>query len=288
MISLRRTAATCFCLALAASPVLGEDDEDKVLADAMEFAMHDATFTLYHEIGHMLVGELGIPVLGKEEDAADALATIWLLTDETDDDSYNALIDASDGWYFNAVKSTGSGLEDLSYYDDHSLDIQRAYAMVCMMVGADPEAFKETADGYEMSEDTQEGCALTYEQAVTSWDKLLEPHLVDDEEGAPIEIIYDDPGEYEVFADELKERGILEHAAELVTSWYVLPEKVTIRATQCGEPNAYYYPGAREINYCYELAEHMFYLYLYDIAGWGDTAESSDEDERDAPPQRGY
>lgn len=272
MISLRSLAAASLCLALSAAPAMAQD-EDQVLAESMDFAMHDALYTMYHEVGHMLVGVLGLPVLGKEEDAADALATIWLLTDETDDDSWNALIDAADGWYFNAVKSTGSGVEDFSYFDDHSLDIQRAYAMVCMMVGAEPDVFGDTADTYEIDADQQEACAGTYEQAVTSWDKLLEPHLVDGEQGAEIEVIYEDAGEYEVFAEELKARGTLEHAAKLVMDWYVLPENVTFRAMQCGEANAYYYPAEREITYCYELAEHMFYLHLYDIVGWSDTAE---------------
>ena len=47
-----------------------------MLGEAMAFAMHDAAFTMYHEVGHLLVGELGLPVLGKEEDAVDSWATI--------------------------------------------------------------------------------------------------------------------------------------------------------------------------------------------------------------------
>src|SRR5690349_14654698 len=104
-------------LMAVALPAHGQDFTDEDYAAAVDFAMHDAAFTMYHEIGHMLVGELGLPVLGKEEDAADALAVILLLNDDTDDDSYNALVDAADGWYFNAVNSTGSGVEDFSYYD---------------------------------------------------------------------------------------------------------------------------------------------------------------------------
>lgn len=152
----------------------GEDEPEplSILEDAMSFALHDAAFTMYHEIGHLLVGELGLPVLGKEEDAVDAWATIWMLEFDEDEDSYVALIDAADGWYFNAVKSTGSGVEDLSYSSDHSLDIQRAYAMVCFMVGKDPDVFGETADIYEISADRQEACAYTYEQAMVSWMSL--------------------------------------------------------------------------------------------------------------------
>lgn len=249
-------------------PVFAQDIPDEDIEAAIEFAMHDATFTLYHEIGHLLVGELGIPVLGKEEDAADALATILLLTDDADEDSYNALIDAADGWYFNAVKSTGSGVDDFSYYSDHSLDIQRAYAMVCLMVGKDPEAFAQTAEAYEIGADRVESCAYTYEQAYSSWTYLLAPHEVTKKPGAKITVVYEDGADFQDFADILQEREVLERAAALVTSRYVLPRPVVFRGTLCGEANAYYSPSDSEITYCYELAADMFELYLFDILGY--------------------
>lgn len=267
-----RATALAACVVASVCPALAAEDELSVLSDAMDFAMHDATFTMYHEIGHMLVSELGLPVLGREEDAVDALATIWLLTDDSDDDSWNALIDAADGWYFNAVQSTGSGVDDFSYYSDHSLDIQRAYAMVCLMVGAVPDVFRDAADAYDIDSDQQEACAYTYEQARSSWEVLLEPHTDDEYYGEPIEIIYEDAGEYKKFAKQFAARGIMEHAAELVMENYVLPQPVTFRATQCGEANAFFDPSASEVIYCYELAEHMYTMYLYDIIGWGDTA----------------
>lgn len=269
---LRATAVAGLCAMALAVPTYALDEDEQVIMDALEFAMRDAKFIVYHEIGHMLIGELDLPVLGKEEDAVDALAAVWLLTDDTDDDSYNALVASADGWYFNALNSTASSIEDFSHYSDHSLDIQRAYNIVCMMVGMDQETFGETADIYDMPGDQQEACTYVYEQAVNSWDILLEDYLVDGEEGEPIEIIYDEPGEYEVFAEALQESGVLEHAAKLVMNNYVLPRPITFRAAQCGEANAYFSKSDAEVTYCYELAEFMFYLYLADIAGWADTA----------------
>nr|WP_314260596.1 DUF4344 domain-containing metallopeptidase [uncultured Devosia sp.] len=262
-------AALTFVMAPITHVFAQDEIPEEDISAAVEFALHDASFTLYHEIGHMLVGELGIPVLGKEEDAADALATIMLLTDDEDDDSYNALVDSADGWYFNAVKSTGAGVEDFSYYDEHSLDIQRAYAMVCLMVGKDPEAFEQTAEAYELDQDRIDGCAYTYDQAYTSWTTLLEPHAMTDEPGAEITVVYEDGGDYQEFADLIQEREVLEKAANLVMSRYVLPGPVTFRGAQCGEANAYYSPSDSEITYCYELAADMFQLYLGDILGYG-------------------
>ena len=265
-------AAALLCLGSGAAPALAQDDDDPVLAEAMTFAMHDAAFTMYHEVGHLLVGELELPVLGKEEDAVDAWATIWLLEFDEAADSHDALINAADGWYYNAVESTGSGVDDFSYYSDHSLDIQRAYAMVCLMVGKDMDVFGETADEYGMDGEQQESCAFTYEQAFNAWMILLEPHFSGDEPAATVEVIYEDAGDYEDFAQALRDYQLLEYVAAPVETSFVLPRPVTIRATQCGEANAFYDPSEGEVIYCYELAEYMFYMYLYDIAGWSDTA----------------
>jgi len=258
------TAALAIVVGLS-MPVHGQDLSEEDAGWALDFAMHDAVFTMYHEIGHMLVGELGLPVLGKEEDAADSLATILLLTDEDNDDSYNALIDSSDGWYFNAVNSTGSGVDDFSYYDEHSLDIQRAYAMVCMMVGMDPDAFADTADAYGLDEDQRDACGGTFDQAISAWAVVLEPHEVADARGAEISVVYEDAGDFTEFANALESRQVLEHAAELIMASYVLPGPVTFRATQCGEANAFYDPAESEVRYCYELAEEMYRLYVNDI-----------------------
>lgn len=233
----------------------------------MDFAMHDAEFTLYHEIGHLLVGEFGLPVLGKEEDAADALAVILMLTDEANpDESANALIDSANGWYFDAVKSTGSGVDDFAYYDEHSLDIQRAYAEVCMMVGAEPETFGETADSFDIDPEQQEACQGTYDQASQSWDVVLADAYATDKPGKKITVSHENAAKgSEQFEAELKKRQVLEKAATLISSRFNLPRDLKFVGMQCDEPNAWYDPESGQITYCYALTSDRYDLFINDI-----------------------
>jgi hypothetical protein len=281
----RAATAALLCCAMLAGPAFAQDDADQVESDAMDFALHDAEYTMYHEIGHLLVNELGLPVLGKEEDAADALAVILMLNNTPDlDESANALVDSADGWYYNAVKANRATVEDLMYYDSHSLDIQRAYAMVCMMVGAQPEEFKETADDYNMDADGQGQCAYTYQDAENGWNKVLEPYFAVDggPVGEPITVVYEDvqPGS-EQYQAELQSRAILDDAAALISEKFVLPRPITFLATQCDVANAWYSQSDAQVTYCYTLTADMHDLYVNDIIGSGDEEATTDEEEPD-------
>jgi hypothetical protein len=276
-----RSAALAAALALFAMPALAADDSkltDEQKAEAMDFAMHDAIFTLYHESGHLLVHELGLPVLGKEEDAADSLAVVQIFKNTKDEDElFNTMNDVADGWYYSSLNMTD---EDIDTYDDHSLDIQRANTMVCMMVGANPDEFGETADAYEMDADQQDACTETYQQAVDSWDKELLPHLAK-APGAEIPVTYEKAGKFQQYADELQSRKVLENLADELRTNYALPGPVTIAAKQCDDANAFYDPETHSITYCYELAADMYQkgvdnLFTEDGSSEEDTSAAAD------------
>ena len=252
------SAVALFCLSL---PLQAQELTEDEQTWAMDFAMHDAIYSVYHEIGHMLSFEFDLPVLGRQEDAADSLAVLMMLTDPDDQDAANvALVDAADGWWASAVNKDDVGVFNYSF-GVHSLDIERAFAMVCLMVGKDPEWFKEAAEFYELNQDQIDGCAGTYYDVERSWTQLLEPHLIKPGEETKIEVVYDDPGEYEYIAEQLKDRQILEEAAERIRTTYAMPYATVFRAKQCGEANAYYSYRDSELTYCYEMAEEMIWRY---------------------------
>jgi len=255
-----RTCILALAGSLAVSPALAQDLTPEQESEAVAFAVSNSIFVLQHEIGHLFVGEFGLPVLGKEEDAADSLASITLLGQETEEAS-QTLTDAADGWYLSENAKAGETYEEADFYGEHSLDIQRAYQVVCLMVGADPEAFREVADEYGMDAERQEGCGFDYQQAAESWSGLLEPHLKGSAGGAGIAVTYEPGGDdYADIEDLLKENQFLESAAANVADTYALPRDMTFRATTCGEENAFYDPENAEIVFCYEMTAMFFDL----------------------------
>ena len=64
--------------ALQNSPRLKKLSEQQRL-ERVEFVVGNTLFTLLHEMGHVIIAEMKLPVLGREEDAADTYAALRML-----------------------------------------------------------------------------------------------------------------------------------------------------------------------------------------------------------------
>jgi hypothetical protein len=280
-----RVALACVLVALAwpASTALAAKITPKQQAEAMDVAMHDAMFTLYHESGHLLIDELKLPVLGKEEDAADTLAVIQILESVQDKaELARTLNDVADDWYYSSLRATQA---DMTAYDDHSLDIQRANAIVCMMVGANPDEFAQKATDYGLDENDQSDCADDYDKTLASWTTVLAPHLAS-KPGPVIKVTYEraDDGHLRRFAEALKSRHILEGVAERLRTTYALPSGLSIVAKECDDANSYYLEDEHQILYCYELADDIYQLAVDNRFGAGTSVA---DDTADKPSSEG-
>jgi hypothetical protein len=113
-------------------------------------------------------------VLGPEEDAADGFAAIIGLKMGTAM-SQGVLIEAAKGWFYSDRRDSREG-NKIAFYDEHGIDKQRAYNVVCLMVGSDPEKFKDLAEATKLPEERQATCVGDYSNASWSWDTVLKPH----------------------------------------------------------------------------------------------------------------
>lgn len=226
----------------------------------VEFVLGNTLFVLAHEMGHALIYEMDMPVLGRDEDAADSFAVITALKIGTEF-SERVLFEATKGWVLTSKRDKKEGNE-LAFYDEHGLDLQRAYNVVCMMVGSDPKKYGSLAKDTGLPEERQESCVRDYKTAAWSWEQMLKPHLrAADKPKVEIKVEYKDDKKFAVQASVLRNMGLFEAFAAHAADRYAWPKPFSMVARSCDEPNATWNIGEKTLTLCYELANEFIQLF---------------------------
>ena len=130
------------------------------------------SFIFAHEFGHALIHNFNLPVLGREEDAADGIATVLLLKAE-DGATYAA--EAAEFWDAFSGRQTPPRLAE--YADNHSFDRQRAYNILCWVGGSDEAILQALAENEIVPEERLVSCPAEWELLRRSAEQVLRPHL---------------------------------------------------------------------------------------------------------------
>ena len=262
------TASNAFAAAghqnVAPSHDVSEARVEKVPAkqrDLAEFVVGNMLFVGFHELGHALVGQLRLPVLGHAEAAADSFATMTLLEEGTEF-SVNVLLQAVRGWLLMDRRARKLG-DEPDFHDAHDLDRQRAFRIVCLMVGSDQKQLRELADRVRLPQDRRQSCRDDYENAKNSWNLVLEAHRrsAGQPNSAVAAVYAESGGELDAFARSFRSIGFMGTLAEYVSSRYVLPRPITLVMKSCGDANAWWDPPTLTETLCYEMAKDFVELY---------------------------
>ncbi len=226
-----------------------------------EFVSGNMLFVLLHELAHVTISELQLPVLAREEDVADSFAALTLIHIRSQF-SERVLTEAARGWFMVDRRDAKEG-EPLPYYDEHGLNRQRAYQIICYMVGADPIKFKGLANSVKLPEERQESCKDDYKKSATSWALLLQPHVRSpDQPETKIDVVYGDAkGKLEIAASLARSIKLLEPVAARSSELVVWPAPFALEMRTCGYINARWDRANRKLTLCYELAEDFAEVY---------------------------
>ena len=210
-----------------------------------QFVTSNVLAAFYHELGHALIDVLQLPVLGKEEDAADTLSAL-LVHDIWDESSATQIIyDTASSYAMYAAEAKAQGYEP-AFSDEHSLDLQRYYNLICLFYGADPNAREDVAKELELPPERAERCPDEFEQAQASWGGLLSG-LEPGADAKGLRMADADPN------DPIAQ--LLQTEVDDLNKTYGLPEWIGVTIAPCGEANAYYSPDDKTITMCSEYAE---------------------------------
>ncbi|MEA2937611.1 MAG: hypothetical protein QOC56_1115 [Alphaproteobacteria bacterium] len=126
-----------------------------------------------HETGHALFDILDIPVLGREEDAADQIAGFIML--QFGKEVARTTIKGSAYTWLRRARTRLP-----AYWDVHGTPAQRFYNYLCIAYGSDPETFKDFFDKGWIAKSRAERCPQEYEEVRLAFRKTLLPHIDQD------------------------------------------------------------------------------------------------------------
>jgi hypothetical protein len=132
-----------------------------------------ALFVFYHEVAHALIHIFALPITGREEDAADQLAA-WVLLEAGSDGRDAALQGAL--WFSDRSRFLRNGG---ALWDDHSLNQQRYFNLLCWVYGSDPQVHAPLLTrSWGLPRERAANCEFEYDRLRRAWNELLAGRII--------------------------------------------------------------------------------------------------------------
>ncbi|MGE3147920.1 MAG: DUF4344 domain-containing metallopeptidase [Pseudorhodoplanes sp.] len=131
--------------------------------------------TFFHEVGHAVFDILRIPVLGREEDAADQFSTFLMLRFEKQE--ARRLIMGSAYQYKNDIAAPVVTMPRRKFANEHGMPAQRFYNLLCVAYGADPKLFGDLVEKDFLPKERAEGCEDEFKQVAYAMQTLIDPFI---------------------------------------------------------------------------------------------------------------
>ncbi|WP_199687044.1 DUF4344 domain-containing metallopeptidase [Antrihabitans sp. YC2-6] len=138
-----------------------------------ESALNETIATFFHELGHAVISLYDLPATGREEDAADQLSAVILLF-ERDPELQAIILDDAQAFSILAERQM---LGEVVFADEHSLNAQRKFNVLCWIYGSDPNSYDDLVGPDALPEERAERCPAEYDQIERAWYRLMMPHL---------------------------------------------------------------------------------------------------------------
>lgn len=128
-----------------------------------------------HETGHAVFDMLQIPVLGREEDAADQFSA-YIMLRLGKDEARRMILGATYHRATNIAPPDSMSDRD-KFSDEHSLPAQRAFNVLCIAYGADKKLFSDIVEKDLLPKHRAETCEIDYDDVTFAMTSLIGPHI---------------------------------------------------------------------------------------------------------------
>jgi len=247
MVHFGRIVALVLGLALAAQSAAAQ--ADRATGDALGALR--AIF--YHELGHGLIDELDLDVVGAEENVVDEFSTmILILLGQRDNRQIEALMATARFW----AGASDPQREMQHYYDEHDLNAKRFFGIICLMHGSDPGRFYPLMTELNIPQNRARRCEQEFADKRENWLNILAPHLrgnAPPERSGTFRPVYGPAGSDRTagIATLWQQARFIESLAGEAGSLFPLPRDIPVVARDCGMANAFW--DGQAITLCYEM-----------------------------------
>jgi hypothetical protein len=129
-----------------------------------------------HELGHAVFDMLEIPVLGREEDAADLFSAYIMLNFSTED-ARRLIFGVAFLGNKEAMAAQAAAPTLKAFADAHGLPAQRYFNVLCMAYGRDATVYAAAVAHAGLTHERAEGCADEYATLERAFQKLVRPYV---------------------------------------------------------------------------------------------------------------
>jgi len=140
--------------------------EDAVVAGVVSVVLH--------EVSHAVFDLLRIPILGREEDAADQLAG-FIMVQFGKNVARRVIAGKAHLWDHAGSKQPPRSKR--AYADTHGTEYQRFYNILCIAYGQDPENFEDYVKKNILPAGRARRCRVEYRKIEHAFRTLLLPHI---------------------------------------------------------------------------------------------------------------
>lgn len=159
---LRPNALLLGCLALFSGEVAAQPQPD------LSQSTRDALLHVFaHEMGHAILREFDLPILGPEEDIADDFATVYV---------YLMLPDRAGEIIAARARQNMADGEQPEMFSEYRNDDQRAGRSICLLYGQDPDRFSELASDFGLEGDEAASCRDLATEVGRSWRRIIDTY----------------------------------------------------------------------------------------------------------------
>jgi hypothetical protein len=131
--------------------------------------------TCLHEFAHAIFDMLQMPVLGREEDAADQVSAYIML--HLGKAEARRLIGGAAYAYKTEAEAATASPTVKQFADVHGTPAQRFYNLLCIAYGADAQLFGDMVEKGYLPKERAEDCKDEYRQVAYAYEKLINPHI---------------------------------------------------------------------------------------------------------------